>query len=66
MRDQVRGNAEEIEDKTTSDRSEAMQRKARQAVGQLKRSARDVRGDVQDEVDRTKREQDRAGLPRSR
>jgi uncharacterized protein YjbJ (UPF0337 family) len=66
MRDQVRGNAEEIEDKATGDRSEAMQRKARQAVGQLKRSARDVRGDVQDEVDRTKREQDRAGLPRSR
>jgi uncharacterized protein YjbJ (UPF0337 family) len=66
MSDQVRGKAEEIEGKATGDPSDEMKGNARQAVGHLKRSARDVRGDVQDEVDRTKREQDRAGLPRSR
>jgi len=66
MRDQVRGKAEEVEGKATGDRSEELKGKARQAVGDLKRSARGVRGDVQDEVDRTKREQDRAGLTRSR
>ncbi len=66
MKDQIRGKAEEIKGKATGDRSEEMKGRARQAVGNLKRSARDVRGDVQGEVDRTKREQDRAGLPRSR
>jgi len=66
MKDQIRGKAEEIQGKGSGDRSEEMKGRARQAVGNLKRTARDVRGDLQDEVDRTKREQDRAGLPRSR
>jgi uncharacterized protein YjbJ (UPF0337 family) len=66
MKDQIRGKAEEFVGKATGDRSQEMKGKARQAVGNLKRSARDIRGDAQDEVDRTKREQDRAGLPRSR
>jgi uncharacterized protein YjbJ (UPF0337 family) len=66
MKDQIRGKAEELTGKVTGDRSEEMKGKARQAVGNLKRTARDVRGDVQDEVHRTEREQDRAGLPRSR
>jgi hypothetical protein len=46
MKDWTRGNAEEL--------------KARQAVGTLKRAAREVRGDAQAEADRTKRELDRA------
>ena len=66
MKDQIRGKAEELTGKVTGDRSEEMKGKARQAVGNLKRTARDVRGDVQDEVHRTEQEQDRAGLPRSR
>jgi uncharacterized protein YjbJ (UPF0337 family) len=66
MKDQIRGKAEELTGKATGDKSEELKGKARQAVGNLKRTARDVRGDVQDEADRTEREQDRAGLPRSR
>jgi uncharacterized protein YjbJ (UPF0337 family) len=66
MKDQIRGKAEELKGKATGDRSEEMKGKARQAVGNLKRVARDVRGDMREEADRTKREQDRAGLPRSR
>jgi uncharacterized protein YjbJ (UPF0337 family) len=65
MKDQIRGKAEELKGKATGDRSEEMKGKARQAVGNLKRAARDVRGDMLEEADRTKREQDRAGLPRS-
>jgi uncharacterized protein YjbJ (UPF0337 family) len=66
MKDQVRGKAEEIEGRATGDEREELKGRARQAVGNLKRAARDVRGDLNDEADRTKREQDRAGLPRSR
>ncbi|MFI4978604.1 MAG: CsbD family protein [Solirubrobacterales bacterium] len=66
MKDQIRGKAEEIKGKTTGDRSEETKGKARQALGNLKRVARDVRGDLHDEAVRTEREQDRAGLPRSR
>jgi uncharacterized protein YjbJ (UPF0337 family) len=66
MEDQIRGKAEELEGKVTGDRSEELKGKARQAVGDLKRTARDVRGDISDEADRTKREQHRGGLPHSR
>jgi uncharacterized protein YjbJ (UPF0337 family) len=66
MEDQIRGKAEEIKGKAAGDTREELKGIARQAVGNLKRAARDVRGDVRAEVDRTKREQDRAGLPRSR
>jgi uncharacterized protein YjbJ (UPF0337 family) len=66
MKDQIRGKAEELTGRATGDKSEELKGRARQAVGNLKRTARDVRGDVQDEADRTEREQDRAGLPRSR
>lgn len=66
MKEQIRGKAEELSGKATGDRSEEMKGEARQAVGNLKRAARDVRGDMIDEADRTKREQDRAGLPRAR
>jgi hypothetical protein len=41
-------------------RDEAEGLKARQAVGNLKRAAREVRGDAQAEADRTKRELERA------
>lgn len=66
MKDQIRGKAEEIEGKATGDKGEELKGRARNAVGNLKRAARDIRGDVHDEVARTEREQDRAGLPRSR
>jgi uncharacterized protein YjbJ (UPF0337 family) len=66
MKDQIRGKAEELKGKVTGDRSEELRGRARQAVGDLKRTARDVRGDIGEEADRTKREQDRAGLPHSR
>jgi uncharacterized protein YjbJ (UPF0337 family) len=66
MKDQIRGKAEEIKGKATGDKGEEAKGKARQAVGNLKRVARDVRGDLRAEADRTVREQDRAGLPRSR
>jgi uncharacterized protein YjbJ (UPF0337 family) len=66
MKDESPVKAEEVESEAAGDSSEEMKGNARQAVGNLKRSARDVRGDLQDEVDRTKREQDRAGLPHSR
>jgi uncharacterized protein YjbJ (UPF0337 family) len=66
MKDQIRGKAEELKGRATGDRSEEMKGKARQALGDLKRTARDVRGDLRDEADRTEREMDRAGLPRSR
>lgn len=58
MEDQIR--------RKEGDKVQEMKGRARQAVGDLKRTARDVRGDIRDEADRTKREQDRAGLPRSR
>ena len=66
MKDQIRGKAEEIKGKVTGDKSEQMTGKARQALGNLKRTARDVRGDIGDEAARMQQEQDRAGLPRSR
>ena len=66
MKDQVRGKAEEIKGKVTGDKSEELKGKARQAVGDLKRTARDVRGDIGDEAERTRREQQRAGVPHSR
>ena len=69
MKDQIRGKAEEIKGKVTGDKGEELKGKARQAYGDAKRTLRDVREDVHDEADRrsrTEREQDRAGLPRSR
>jgi uncharacterized protein YjbJ (UPF0337 family) len=66
MRDQIRGKAEELKGKATGDKAEELKGKARQAVGNLKRAARDVRGDLQDEAERTRREQHRAGVPYSR
>jgi uncharacterized protein YjbJ (UPF0337 family) len=66
MKDQIRGKAEEMEGEAAADTTEELKGRARQAVGNLKRVARDVRGDLRNEADRTKREQDRAGLPRSR
>jgi uncharacterized protein YjbJ (UPF0337 family) len=66
MKDQIRGKAEELKGKATGDRGEELRGKARQAVGDLKRTARDVRGDLSDEAERTKREQHRAGVPHSR
>jgi uncharacterized protein YjbJ (UPF0337 family) len=66
MKDQIRGKAEELEGKATGDKGEELRGKARQAVGDLKRTARDVRGDLSDEAERTKREQHRAGVPHSR
>ena len=45
MKDQIRGKAEELTGKATGDKSEELKGKARQAVGNLKRTARDVRGD---------------------
>ena len=62
----MREKAIELKGRATGDRSEEMKGRARRAVGDLKRTARDVRGDVHDEADRTDREMDRAGLPRSR
>jgi uncharacterized protein YjbJ (UPF0337 family) len=46
MKDQVRGKAEEIKGKITGDRGEEMKGKARQALGNVKRDARDLKGDV--------------------
>jgi uncharacterized protein YjbJ (UPF0337 family) len=66
MKDQIRGKAEELKGKATGDKGEELKGKARQAVGDLKRTARDVRGDLSDEAERTKREQHRAGVPYSR
>jgi uncharacterized protein YjbJ (UPF0337 family) len=66
MKDQIRGKADELKGKVTGDRSVEMKGKARQAVGNLKRVARDVRGDMQDEDARMRREQHRAGVPHSR
>jgi uncharacterized protein YjbJ (UPF0337 family) len=66
MKDQIRGKAEQLKGKATGDNSEEMKGKAREAVGNLKRVARDVRGDMKDEAERTRREQHRAGVPHSR
>jgi uncharacterized protein YjbJ (UPF0337 family) len=46
MKDQVRGEAEEVKRKVTGDRGEETKGKARQAVGNLKRTVRDVKEDV--------------------
>lgn len=46
MKDQVRGKAEELKGKLTGDRGEEMKGKARQVVGNVKRDARDLKGDV--------------------
>ena len=66
MEDQIRGKADELKGKASGDRSEEMKGKARLAIGNLKRVARDVRGDMKDEAERTRREQHRAGVPHSR
>ena len=66
MKDQIQGKIEEVSGRVRGDQRQEMKGKARQAIGNLKRTARDVRGDIGEEADRTKREQDRAGLPRSR
>ena len=66
MKDQIRGKAEELKGKATGDKGEELRGMARQAVGDLKRTARDVRGDLSDEAERTRREQHRAGVPHSR
>ena len=46
MKDQVRGRAEEIKGKVTGNRGVEMKGKARQAVGNVKRDFRDLKGDV--------------------
>ena len=46
MKDQVRGKAEEIKGRVTGDRGEEIKGKARQAVGNLKRTVRDVKEDA--------------------
>jgi len=46
MKDQIRGKAEEMKGKVTGDRSEEMKGKARQAVGNVKRDVRDLKGDL--------------------
>jgi uncharacterized protein YjbJ (UPF0337 family) len=46
MKDQVRGKAEEIKGKVAGNRSEETKGKARQAMGNLKRTARDVKEDL--------------------
>ena len=50
MKDQVRGKAEELKGKVTGDRKEELKGKARQAVGNVKRAVRDVKGDAQSEA----------------
>jgi uncharacterized protein YjbJ (UPF0337 family) len=52
MKDQVRGKAEEIKGKLTGDRREEIKGKARQKVGNVKRTVRDVKEDVRTEVNR--------------
>src|SRR6202011_6007555 len=52
MKDQVRGKAEEIKGKATGDKGEELKGKMRQAFGNVKRTARDVRDDVKDEAER--------------
>jgi uncharacterized protein YjbJ (UPF0337 family) len=46
MKDQVRGKAEEIKGKVTGNRREETKGKARQAVGNFKRTVRDVKEDA--------------------
>lgn len=53
MTDQVRGKAEEIRGQVTGDRREEIKGKARLAVGNLKRTVRDVKGDVRQEANRS-------------
>ncbi|HEY4889239.1 MAG TPA: CsbD family protein [Candidatus Dormibacteraeota bacterium] len=52
MKDQVRGKAEEIKGKLTGDRPEELKGKARQQVGNVKRTVRDVKEDIRTEVNR--------------
>jgi uncharacterized protein YjbJ (UPF0337 family) len=46
MKDQIRGKAEVLKGKVTGNRSEDMKGHARQAVGNIKRDVRDLKGDV--------------------
>jgi uncharacterized protein YjbJ (UPF0337 family) len=52
MKDQVRGKAEEIKGKLTGNRREEIKGKARQKVGNVKSTVRDVKEDVRTEVNR--------------
>jgi uncharacterized protein YjbJ (UPF0337 family) len=52
MKDQVRGKAEEIKGKLTGNRGEEIKGKARQKVGNVKSTVRDIKEDVRVEVNR--------------
>jgi uncharacterized protein YjbJ (UPF0337 family) len=54
MKDKARGKAEEIKGKVTGNRREEMKGKARQAVGNVKRTVRDVKQDVRKEANRSR------------
>jgi uncharacterized protein YjbJ (UPF0337 family) len=54
MKDQIRGKAEEIKGKVTGDRREEIKGKARQAVGNVKRTVRDVKDDAREEAKRSR------------
>ncbi len=56
MKDQIKGKAEELKGKVTGDKSEEMKGKAHQAEGDAKRTARDMRGDVREAMDRNLRD----------
>lgn len=63
MKDQVRGKVEELKGKATGNRGEEVKGKVRQAVGNAKRGARDVRDDVREEAERRRAAEQ---APRSR
>ena len=63
MKDQIRGKVEELRGKLRGDKGEEMKGRLRQAVGNAKSTARDVREDMREEADRRwrNREADPAG-----
>ena len=46
MKDQIRGNAEEIKGKVTGNRKEKLKGQARQKLGDAKSAVRDIKGDL--------------------
>lgn len=52
MKDQIRGKVEELRGKLRGDKGEEMKGRLRQAVGNAKSTARDVREDMREEADR--------------
>jgi uncharacterized protein YjbJ (UPF0337 family) len=65
MKDKIKGKAEEVKGKVTGDKVEELKGKARQQVGAVKQTAKEIRHDAEHRNDGTTRAASTDGTTRS-